>query len=115
MTFIDSCKAVLPQIFVLYFLGIIFFFYLRARKLRAVYKSLENDKRHDRINLKIKIKGVMTIAMVVLFLLLGNENLNISSVDETLNNILTGLIYFMFCMFGLYSGLWLSDDEEFEN
>jgi Na+/H+ antiporter NhaD/arsenite permease-like protein len=72
--FIFSVIKISTQFAFLYVAGIIFFFYLRSRRMRNIYKDIKNYSKHRLIDRKIKFKGVLVMMVLVYWLLVGARN-----------------------------------------
>jgi Na+/H+ antiporter NhaD/arsenite permease-like protein len=117
--FMYSVIKLSSQFAFLYVAGIIFFFYLRSRRMRNIYKDIKNYSKHRLIDRKIKFKGVLVLMVLVYWFIVVSQPIKFS--DSTTNFALVGnmtvsaMIYFVIFVLGSQTGLWLSDDEDFSN
>ncbi len=117
--FIFPVIKISTQFAFLYVAGIIFFFYLRSRRMRNIYKDIKNYSKHRLIDRKIKFKGVLVMIVLVYWLLVVYQPIKFSdsttSVALVGNTTVSAMIYFVIFILGSQTGLWLSDDEDFSN
>jgi Na+/H+ antiporter NhaD/arsenite permease-like protein len=117
--FMYSVIKLSSQFAFLYVAGIIFFFYLRSRRMRNIYKDIKNYSKHRLIDRKIKFKGVLVLMVLVYWFIVVSQPIKFS--DSTTNFALvcnmtvSAMIYFVIFVLGSQTGLWLSDDEDFSN
>lgn len=121
MSYIDQMIQYLikfsPQFSFLYVSGIIFFFYLRSRKMRNIYKDIKNYTKYGLINRKIKLKGALVLSILFYWFAIVYEPIRFTDGVTTLaygaNAVGSGVVYFVFFVVGSQTGLWLSDDDDF--
>ena len=117
--FMYSVIKLSSQFAFLYVAGIIFFFYLRSRRMRNIYKDIKNYSKHRLIDRKIKFKGVLVFIVLAYWFIIVCQPIEFT--DSTTNVALVGnitlsaMIYFVIFILGSQTGLWLSDDEDFSN
>lgn len=107
------------QFVFLYVSGIVFFFYLRSRKMRNVYKDIKNYTKHRAIDRKIKLKGVLVVMILVYWLLVVYKPVIIiahtSELAKMMDMGVMSVLYFASFTMGGQTGYWLSDDDDFSN
>ena len=107
------------QFVFLYVSGIVFFFYLRSRKMRNVYKDIKNYTKHRVIDRKIKLKGVLVVMILVYWLLVVYKPVVIiahtSELAKMMDMVVMVVLYFASFTMGGQTGYWLSDDDDFSN
>lgn len=107
------------QFVFLYVSGIVFFFYLRSRKMRNVYKDIKNYTKHRVIDRKIKLKGVLVVMILVYWLLVVYKPVVIiahtSELAKMMDMGVMAVLYFASFTMGGQTGYWLSDDDDFSN
>lgn len=117
--FIHSLISLSNQFAYLYVAGIVFFFYLRSRRMRNIYKDIKNYTKHRLIDRKIKLKGVLMLIILIYWVLVVYYPIKFT--DSTTNfalgaNVaLSSMLNFVIFILGSQTGLWLSDDEDFSN
>ena len=117
--FMYSVIKLSSQFAFLYVAGIIFFFYLRSRRMRNIYKDIKNYSKHRLIDRKIKFKGVLVFIVLAYWFIIVCQPIEFT--DRTTNVALVGnmtlsaMIYFVVFILGSQTGLWLSDDKDFSN
>ena len=115
----QSISSFSQQFVFLYVSGIVFFFYLRSRRMRNVYKDIKNYSKHRAIDRKIKFKGVLMIAILVYWLTVVYKPVIIiahtSKFAQMIDVAVMSVLYFAFFTMGAQTGLWLSDDEDFNS
>lgn len=108
----QSISSFSEQFVFLYVSGIVFFFYLRSRKMRNVYKDINNYSKHRSIDRKIKLKGGLVVLILAYWLLVVYKPVVIIAHTSEFAKL---MLYFAFFTMGGQTGYWLSDDDDFSN
>jgi Na+/H+ antiporter NhaD/arsenite permease-like protein len=115
----QSISSFSEQFVFLYVSGIVFFFYLRSRKMRNVYKDINNYSKHRSIDRKIKLKGGLVVLILAYWLLVVYKPVVIiahtSEFAKLMDVVVMAVLYFAFFTMGGQTGYWLSDDDDFSN
>lgn len=115
----QSISSFSEQFVFLYVSGIVFFFYLRSRKMRNVYKDIKNYSKHRSIDRKIKLKGGLVVFILAYWLLVVYNPVIIiahtSEFAKLMDVVVMAVLYFAFFTMGGQTGYWLSDDDDFSN
>jgi Na+/H+ antiporter NhaD/arsenite permease-like protein len=115
----QSISSFSEQFVFLYVSGIVFFFYLRSRKMRNVYKDIKNYSKHRSIDRKIKLKGGLVVFILAYWLLVVYKPVIIiahtSEFAKLMDVVVMAVLYFAFFTMGGQTGYWLSDDDDFSN
>jgi Na+/H+ antiporter NhaD/arsenite permease-like protein len=115
----QSISSFSEQFVFLYVSGIVFFFYLRSRKMRNVYKDIKNYSKHRSIDRKIKLKGGLVVFVLAYWLLVVYKPVVIiahtSEFAKLMDVVVMSVLYFAFFTMGGQTGYWLSDDDDFSN
>jgi Na+/H+ antiporter NhaD/arsenite permease-like protein len=115
----QSISSFSEQFVFLYVSGIVFFFYLRSRKMRNVYKDIKNYSKHRSIDRKIKLKGGLVVFVLAYWLLVVYKPVVIiahtSEFAKLMDVVVMAVLYFAFFTMGGQTGYWLSDDDDFSN
>jgi Na+/H+ antiporter NhaD/arsenite permease-like protein len=115
----QSISSFSEQFVFLYVSGIVFFFYLRSRKMRNVYKDINNYSKHRSIDRKIKLKGGLVVLILAYWLLVVYKPVVIiahtSEFAKLMDVVVMSVLYFAFFTMGGQTGYWLSDDDDFSN
>ena len=96
----QSISSFSEQFVFLYVSGIVFFFYLRSRKMRNVYKDINNYSKHRSIDRKIKLKGGLVVLILAYWLLVVYKPVVIiahtSEFAKLMDVVVMSVLYFAF-------------------
>ena len=122
MFIVQLLQIAIPQFAFIFIIGMLFFFYVRKRYIRAIVEAISGKDHpdYDKVNRKIKILGASIFALVLLFAFLLGAMYQKQVFALTENNINKAIT--LFCSIigftssfigGASIAAWLVHDEDY--